>query len=123
MCRTASEFRTVTGSEQPPDNSALLQLRRLLIGGRAAAYAQRETVLGAESQIMADMAEQIAAGIMARDRLGWPEQDAPPDADPGPSQRQPVPACSNPLQSWRHRRRSLRRQRSSTPRCRLRRNG
>lgn len=39
---------------------------------------------------MADMAEQIAAGIMARDRLGWLGEDAPPDADSAPIQPQPV---------------------------------
>ncbi len=90
MRRTASEFRTATGSAQPLDSASLLQLRRLLIGGRAAAYAQPEAVLGAESQIMADMAEQIATGIIARDRLDWFGQDAPPDANPAPIQPQPV---------------------------------
>ena len=91
--RTSSAFRTVTGSAQPLDSTALLQLRRLLIGGRAAAHAQREAVLGAETQIMADMAEQIAAGIMARDRLGWLGDDTPPDADPEPSPPQWVPVA------------------------------
>lgn len=69
--RIASEFRALTGNERPLESLELLQLRRLLIEGRAAAQAQREAVLGLETGIAADVAQQIAAGISDRERAAW----------------------------------------------------
>ncbi|TDE41234.1 DUF6538 domain-containing protein [Antarcticimicrobium sediminis] len=72
MNRMASNFKQLTQREKRPSTTELLQLRRLLIEGKAAAQAQRGTAaLEPEGEIARDLAEHLCREMAAVERTAW----------------------------------------------------
>lgn len=91
MRRIKSGFKALTGVEEPLGSTELLELRQLLIHGRAAAHAPRESVVNADSAAAGALAQDIAGG-MAAARYEALARARPVQGPEGAVERKPQPA-------------------------------